>query len=142
MNGATSCHDPPARQQYLRAVLALRRQLPGRGEAGRGSPGSVVLCSVVVAELLFGALRSRDTARNLAEVQKFISGFVSLPFDDRAASEYARIRADLTARGMVIGPNDLMIAAIAVPNGLTLVTHHTAEFSRVTGLRLEDWQTP
>ena len=97
---------------------------------------------MVVAELLFGALRNRDVARNLAEVQKFTAGFVSLPFDDRAAPGYARIRADLTARGMLIGPNDLMIAAIALANGLTLVTHNTTEFSRVTGLQLEDWQTP
>jgi tRNA(fMet)-specific endonuclease VapC len=100
------------------------------------------LCSVVVAERLFGALRSRDAARNRAEVQKFVAGLVSLPFDDRAAAEYARIRADLIARGLVIGPNDLLIAAIAVANGLTLVTHNTGEFSRVVGLWLEDWQTP
>jgi tRNA(fMet)-specific endonuclease VapC len=105
-------------------------------------PASVVLCSVVVGELLFGALRSRDAARNLAEVQKFTAGFASLAFDDRAAPEYADIRADLTARGLLIGPNDLLIAAIARANGLTLVTHNTAEFSRVPGLRLEDWQTP
>jgi tRNA(fMet)-specific endonuclease VapC len=105
------------------------------------APGSVVLCSVVVAELLFGALRSRDAARNLTAVQQFLAGLVSLPFEDRAAAEYARIRADPTARGLIIGPNDLLIAAIAVANGLTLVTHNTAEFSRVSGLQLEDGQT-
>jgi tRNA(fMet)-specific endonuclease VapC len=66
----------------------------------------------------------------------------SLPFDDRAAEVYGRIRAHLTATGMAIGPNDLMIAAIALANGLTLVTHNTAEFSRVPGLTIEDWQAP
>ncbi len=99
------------------------------------------MCSVVVGELLFGALRSRDGAKNLAEVRTFLASFLSLPFDDRAAEEYARVRADLAAKGTPIGPNDLLIAAIALANGLTLVTHNTVEFSRVVGLTLEDWQT-
>jgi tRNA(fMet)-specific endonuclease VapC len=64
-----------------------------------------------------------------------------VPFDDRAGEEYAKVRADLAAKGTPIGPNDLLIAAIALANGLTLVTHNTTEFSRVLGLRLEDWET-
>ncbi len=104
------------------------------------NPGDVVLCSVVMAELLFGALRSHHPARNLAQVRIFASGFSSLAFDDRAADDYAKIRSDLATRGTPIGPNDLMIAAIALANGLALVTHNTIEFSRVIGLILEDWQ--
>lgn len=104
------------------------------------APGDVVLCSVVVGELLFGALRSRDVAKNLAAVRTFAAGLRSLPLDDRAAEEYAKVRADLATKGTPIGPNDLLIAAIALANGLTLVTHNTAEFSRVLGLTLEDWQ--
>lgn len=57
----------------------------------------------------------------------FFSGFVSLPFDDSAASIYGEIRDALYRAGTPIGPNDLMIAAIAVANGLTLVTHNTRE---------------
>jgi tRNA(fMet)-specific endonuclease VapC len=64
-----------------------------------------------------------------------------LPFDDRSAREYAAIRADLAMAGTPIGPNDLMIAAIARSQGLTLVTNNTAEFSRVLGLSVADWQT-
>ena len=66
--------------------------------------------------------------------------FDSLPFDDAAAEAYGRLRAELARRGMPIGPNDLMIAAIALAYGFTLVTHNTSEFSRVPGLRLEDWE--
>jgi tRNA(fMet)-specific endonuclease VapC len=66
--------------------------------------------------------------------------FISLAFDDVAAEEYGRIRAYLAGLGAPIGPNDLMIASIALGNGLTLVTHNTGEFSRVPGLNLEDWQ--
>lgn len=104
--------------------------------------GSVVLCSVVVGELLFGAYRSHQPAVVLQQVQAFCSQFRSLPFDDAAAGEYARIRNHLSARGQLIGPNDLLIAATALANNLILVTHNTAEFSRVPGLKLEDWQVP
>ncbi len=103
-------------------------------------PGDVVLCSVVVGELRFGALRSRDVAKNLVEVRNFCQGFLSIPFDDAAAGEYATLRADLAARGLPIGSNDMLIAAIALANGLTLVTHNTAEFGRIVGLTMEDWQ--
>jgi tRNA(fMet)-specific endonuclease VapC len=122
--------------QFLRYGTAS----PVAAKLAAVNPGDVGLCSVVVAELLFGALRSQQTVKNLADVQAFTSSFHSLPFDDRAAAEYATVRADLTAKGTPIGPNDLMIAAIALANGLTLVTHNTVEFSRVVGLTLEDWQ--
>jgi tRNA(fMet)-specific endonuclease VapC len=104
--------------------------------------GSVFLCSVVVGELLFGALRSRQPASTLTQVRAFCAPYVSLAFDDRAADEYSVIRSHLTTLGQLIGPNDLMIAAIALANRLTLVTHNTSEFSRVQGLALEDWQRP
>lgn len=103
---------------------------------------SITLCSIVVAELLYGARRSTQVAQTLIQVRKFCSRFVSLPFDDRTAEEYGTIRAYLAGLGTPIGPNDLMIAAIALANGLTLVTHNTAEFGRVPNLPLEDWQTP
>ncbi len=72
----------------------------------------------------------------------FLAQFISLPFYDLAAEMYGRIRADLAAKGTPIGPNDLMIAAIALVNSCTVVTHNTREFSRVVGLRLEDWHVP
>jgi tRNA(fMet)-specific endonuclease VapC len=93
-----------------------------------------------VAELLYGAHRSAHQAQTLIQVQAFCRPFQSLAFDDRAAEEYGRIRAHLDGLGTPIGPNDLMIASIALAHGLTLVTHNTSEFSRVPGLKLEDWQ--
>lgn len=103
-------------------------------------PGSVVLCSVVLAELLYGAHRSASKAQTLVQVQAFCRPFQSLPFDDPAAEHYGVVRAHLAGLGTPIGPNDLMIASIALANGLTLVTHNTSEFGRVPGLKLEDWQ--
>lgn len=100
----------------------------------------IALCSVVKAELLFGALRSSRVAENLTKVRRFLSQFTSLSFDDAAAESYGQIRADLTDRGLTIGPNDLLIASIAQSRNMTLVTHNVSEFVRVTGLRIEDWE--
>lgn len=102
--------------------------------------GRAVLCSVVRAELLFGAYRSQRRSENLDRTNAFLAGFQSLPFDDDAAYRHALIRAELTVKGQIIGPNDLLIAATALAHGAILVTHNTAEFSRVPGLLLEDWE--
>jgi len=105
-------------------------------------PGSVCLCAVVLAELFYGAMRSGPAyqAANLALLAGLRRQFVSPPFDDRSAEEYGKVRAHLAAQGTPIGPHDVMIAAIALANQMTLVTHNTSEFSRVPGLILEDWQ--
>lgn len=105
-------------------------------------PTDIVICSVVVGELIYGAERAGPAHRasNLLRVEQLRQQFVSVPFDDSAAEDYGKARAHLAAMGTPIGPNDLMIAAIAKANGLTLVTHNTSEFSRVPGLSIEDWQ--
>jgi tRNA(fMet)-specific endonuclease VapC len=106
------------------------------------SASDLRLCSVVLAELFYGAYRSPPAfqANNLGLLANLRQRFISLAFDDPAADEYGRLRAHLAARGTPIGPNDLMIAAIALANGLTLVTHNTVEYGRVPGLALDDWQ--
>lgn len=104
------------------------------------SPSEIALCSIVEAELLFGALNSDRVDENLSTLERFFEPFSSLPFDKDAARHYGRIRAHLSAAGDIIGPNDLQIAAIARANDLTLVTHNVDEFERVPDLDIEDWQ--
>lgn len=104
------------------------------------SPSEIAVCSVVKAELVFGALNSQRVQENLSTLEQFLAPFRSLPFDDAAADDYGEIRAHLTQAGNVIGPNDLQIASIARSNGLVLVTHNVGEFSRVPGLEIEDWE--
>ena len=104
--------------------------------------GDVRVCSIVVAELRHGALRSAKAAANRAAVDALLAPHPSLPFDDAAAGHYATIRCHLESIGQLIGPLDLQIAAIALANGCTLVTHNTAEFGRVPGLVMDDWLAP
>jgi len=125
------------------ACIRLLRQCdPGllaRWQAARLS--DVVLCSVVVYELRHGAERSSDPVREHGKLDVFLAPFASLPFDDQSARRCARLRHELEQAGTRIGPHDLQIAAIALQHDLTLVTHNTREFSRVAGLKLEDWET-
>ena len=104
------------------------------------APADIALCSVVKAELLLGARRSARVEDNLQRLKQFFAPLDSLPFDDLCAEHYAFIRADLLAQGKPIGPNDLLIAAIARAHDAVLVTHNSGEFGRVIGLRMEDWE--
>ena len=101
----------------------------------------MAVCSVVKAELFYGAMRSNNPTKTLERQQDFLVRFVSLPFGDESALLFGQIRASLAIAGTPIGAYDLQIAAIALANNLTLVTHNTREFERVDGLRLEDWET-
>jgi len=120
---------------YLnRPVSYVRRRL------GTLPKQDVAVCSIVKAELFYGAMKSSNPERALTQQQEFLNQYISLPFEDRAALIYGRIRAILASAGTPIGPYDLQIAAIALANNLTLVTHNTREFSRVPGLQIEDWE--
>ena len=100
----------------------------------------IVLCSVVVYELRHGAESSSDPTREHAKLDAFLAPFNSLPFDDACARKCAEVRRALERKGQTIGPHDLQIAAVGLQHALTLVTHNTREFGRVSGLRLEDWE--
>ena len=100
----------------------------------------IAVCSVVKAELFYGSMRSNNPQKSLKIQKSFLQQFVSLPFDDSCAEVYGKIRADLANTGTPIGSNDIQIAAIALANNLILVTHNVREFSRVEGLKIEDWE--
>jgi tRNA(fMet)-specific endonuclease VapC len=104
------------------------------------SPADIALCSVVKAELLYGARRSQRVEANLQLLKAFFAPLQSLPFDDDCAEHYGKIHADLLTQGKPIGPNDTLIAAVARAHNATLITHNIGEFSRVVGLQIEDWE--
>ncbi len=130
---------------YLLDTNTCIKYLNGTSESVRSNlesrkPEEIVLCSVVKAELIYGALKSAKPVKNLEKIHKFFEPFISLPFDDRASETYGQIRTKLEKSGTPIGPNDLLIGAIAMANQVTLVTHNTGEFGRVEGIGLEDWE--
>ena len=102
-------------------------------------PGRMGISTVTLGELVFGAERSQQVERNLADIEALAARLEVLPFDNRAAYHFGQIRAVLYSIGRPIGPYDMMIAGQARALGLILVTNNTKEFKRVPGLLLEDW---
>jgi tRNA(fMet)-specific endonuclease VapC len=103
------------------------------------SPSDIKLSSITVAELYYGAEKSKAKKRNRAILDDFTAAFETVPFDDACGKIYANIRAALEKSGTPIGPMDLLIAAIGLANNFILVTNNTSEFRRIKKLRLENW---
>jgi tRNA(fMet)-specific endonuclease VapC len=104
----------------------------------RHSVAEVTLSTIVTHELFYGAChgaRRDDTLRRIGRLP-----FARLSFTDDDARHAGQVRAALRARGTPIGPYDVLIAGQALARGLVLVTHNVAEFSRVEGLSIEDWE--
>jgi len=97
------------------------------------------ISTIVLYELLHGAAKSDRPAYHYELVEEFTSRLTVLSFDDGASYHASDIKADLGKRGMLIGPNDLLIAGHARSVGLKLITGNLGEFNRVEGLRCEDW---
>jgi tRNA(fMet)-specific endonuclease VapC len=118
----------------------MKRSSPALLRRLRQVPIDDVCMSVITkAELLHGVEVSPRRAENEAALTLLLRHVEVLDFPDDAASQYARIRAELKARGELIGANDLLIAAHARSSGLVLVTNNTREFRRVPGLKTENW---
>lgn len=106
---------------------------------GSVDPDTIAFCSIVKAELLRGAHRYANSVVRFSILTTLFNRHISFSFDDIAATEYGRVRHHLEAQGQPIGAMDMLIAAIALANNLILVTHNTKEFSRIPGLKLDDW---
>ncbi len=100
------------------------------------------LSVISASELLHGVQRAVDPAiraRRLAFVEAVLARFPALEIDPEAARTHAALWSDLAQRGEMIGVHDSWIAATCIARDLTLVTANIREFSRVPGLRVEDW---
>jgi tRNA(fMet)-specific endonuclease VapC len=123
-------------------IFFMKGQHPALSEKFMATPREHKnLCTIVAGELLYGAAKSQSPEASLAGVTALLDYLPVLPFDLDAAHHFGEIRAHLTRQGTPIGPYDMQIAAIARSRQLIRVTHNQREFSRIPGLRLEDWQT-
>lgn len=121
-------------------IFAIRERPPAvlrrlRKHMERG----LSVSAITVAELDYGAARSREPERNRLALLGFLSALDPVPFDVRDAQAFGAIKAALAATGQPIGAYDLLIAAQAKARGLVLVTNNTREFTRIPGLRIENW---
>ena len=123
------------------AVIALLNDGASKlaRRARQYSPADVGISAIVSHELFYGAFKSKRAERNLALVDSL--QFEVVDFDKEDSRHAGAIRAALGALGSTIGPFDVLIAGQARSRGLTLVSHNAREFSRVPGLRFEDWET-
>ena len=99
----------------------------------------LMVSSVTAAELYFGIEKGDYREANLTVLDTFLAPLIMAPFDGAAARVYGSIRVDLERRGLPIGPLDTLIAAHALSLDAVLVTNNVREFTRVPGLRLENW---
>jgi len=99
----------------------------------------LLLSSVVWAELEFGIFKSARPEHNRRVFESIVKHLHMVPFSQKAARHYGELRVFLEKQGAPIGSNDILIAAEALAQGAILVTDNVREFSRVPGLRVENW---
>ncbi|MCM1049664.1 MAG: type II toxin-antitoxin system VapC family toxin [Clostridiales bacterium] len=102
-------------------------------------PEELCISAITYAELMHGVEKSMAVEKNRIAMSLFLSPITVLQFDELAAEEYGRIKAELEKKGTPIGPMDTLIASHAKSRGLIIVTNNTREFNRVAGLTVEDW---
>ncbi|MCF3947465.1 tRNA(fMet)-specific endonuclease VapC [Acidiphilium sp. AL] len=123
-------------------IRVLRDRPKGLRERFNAEVASLCISTVILSELLYGAEKSARSVENRHEVERFAARLEILAFDEAAAAHAAEIRMTLGRRGFPIGGYDVLIAGHARSRGLIVVTGNLGEFSRVDGLRSEDWLSP
>lgn len=102
-------------------------------------PGEAALSVITYGELLYGAEKSASKPAALKQLRELVQLLPVLALPEAAANAYGTVRADLAAKGQMIGNNDLWIAAHAIAANLILVTNNEKEFKRIGGMKLQNW---
>jgi len=119
--------------------IAKNRPAQVKARFERLKPGQLVMSAITYGELHYGAEKSNQRARALAQIAKMIQDVPVVDIGAIAAEAYGEIRAALEKQGGMIGNNDLWIAAHALSLGVTLATNNESEFRRVAGLSVQNW---
>jgi tRNA(fMet)-specific endonuclease VapC len=120
-------------------LIGKRGQVPDRARETRRSGGRIGLGIPVLAELYYGVEFSASRDKNLQRLRRAISGLTIWPFDERAAAEFGRLRAELRRLGRPMQVIDIMIAAIAFTLGNCTVVTTDSDLAAVPGLSIESW---
>ena len=121
-------------------IFAIKRKPANVLETiGNKSKGGLHISSLTIGELEYGVHNSSHIEKNRIALLKFVSVFTIIDFQDADAIHYGQLKAELKKEGRIIGPIDMLLAAQALRNDLILVTNNVAQFSRIVGLKIEDW---
>lgn len=120
-------------------IFTIKNRPQNVREVFKRHAGQICISTVTLMELVYGAEKSSNPERNMANVEGFAARLEVLKYDSGAAAHTGQLRAELARAGKQIGPYDQMIAGHARSQGLIVVTNNLREFERVPGLRIEDW---
>lgn len=121
------------------SYVLKRRPTTVKARFDEVGPKNLLLSTIVLAELYYGAARHPQGETIRGEIDDFISRLTLLAWDDAAADHYGAIRAELERKGTPIGAMDMLIAAHARSIDATLVSNNARHFHQISGLRWVDW---
>ena len=119
--------------------IGILKGIPSVVAAWRGCNERCALPSMVIAELFFGAAKSRNPSAEAERVNRFADIYEELKPTRAMLRKFGEIKAELQKTGESLPDADLLIAATALDAGVVLVTGNTKHFSRIPGLLLENW---
>jgi tRNA(fMet)-specific endonuclease VapC len=104
--------------------------------------GALAIPTIVLAELYAGAYKHPSPSKLLPLIADLLQEVQLLDFDEACAQQFGQVRGTLLKQGITVSRMDLLIASVALVHNLTLVTHNTADYQSIPGLRLDDWLVP
>jgi tRNA(fMet)-specific endonuclease VapC len=120
-------------------IAIMKGHTAVRSKISTIDPVKIGISGIVLAELSYGVWKSLQFERNKQALADFCSICSVLDWPVQAADTYGEIRAFLEQQGLIIGANDLLIAAHAKHLNAILITNNTREFKRIPDLKIEDW---
>ncbi|KQT78762.1 type II toxin-antitoxin system VapC family toxin [Methylobacterium sp. Leaf466] len=124
----------------MSSLINDRGQSPVLRRIAQAGDDRVCTSVIVAAEIRYGVAK-RASIKLAESAERILGALPVLAFEPPAAKTYGDIRSDLERRGLMIGANDLLIAAQCLSLDLVLVTNNRREFERVRDLKIEDWLT-
>jgi tRNA(fMet)-specific endonuclease VapC len=120
-------------------IHAMKNYPPNLLEKFNALAEELCISSITLGELHYGAEKSARRADNLTAIQHFVARLDVLAFEAKAAAHYGQVRAELERAGAPCSPHDMQIGGHARSEGLIVVTNNMREFSRMPGIRAENW---
>jgi tRNA(fMet)-specific endonuclease VapC len=120
-------------------IYVMKNYPPNLLEKFNALADQLCISSITLGELHYGAEKSACRADNLTAIEHFVARLDVLAFEAKAAAHYGQVRAELERAGAPCGPHDMQIGGHARSEGLIVVTNNMREFSRMPGIRAENW---